>query len=140
MTGKLWPQNCLQNCSPIWRPHLIKDIISLKGIQRRAAKIILETRSLNCRDRLVALKLFLLMYYFEFIDFSSSFPTLKTHLQTFEVKLTLVYSRTVFHQGKGVRSKGTIVYNIYTYSTLRSNQVHVAGLPSILSKLYNNHN
>ena len=60
----------LSYCSPIWRPHLIKDIVNLERIQRRATKFILGTHSLNYKDRLVALKLFPLklfplMYYFD---------------------------------------------------------------------------
>ena len=36
----------LSYCSPIWRPHLIKDIVSLERIQRRATKLSLFLESL----------------------------------------------------------------------------------------------
>ena len=55
-------------CSLIWRPHLIKDIVSLETIQSRATKFILGSHSLKYRDWLVVLKLFPLMYYFDLND------------------------------------------------------------------------
>ena len=55
-------------CSPIWRPHLLKDIKSLERIQRRATKFILGDSSKDYKSRLVTLKLFPLKYLFEMID------------------------------------------------------------------------
>ena len=55
----------LSYCSPIWRPYLINDIVSLERIQRRATKFILGTNTLNYRDRLMALMLLPLMHYFD---------------------------------------------------------------------------
>lgn len=37
-------------CSPLWRPHLIKDIHSLETIQRRATKFILNDYSSDSSD------------------------------------------------------------------------------------------
>ena len=73
----------------IWSPHLIKDIVSLERIQRRATKFILGTHSLNYRDRLVALKLFPLTYYFEPNDLFL-FPNSKPIYELFCVHLCLI--------------------------------------------------
>ena len=43
----------LSYCSPIWRPHLIKDIVSLERIQSRAMKFILGTHALHYRDNFI---------------------------------------------------------------------------------------
>ena len=55
-------------CSPVLRPHLLKDIKSLESIQRRATKYILKDYESDYKDRLMALKILPLMYLFEFID------------------------------------------------------------------------
>ena len=51
----------LTYCSPVWRSHLIKDIISLENVQRRATKFILNDFSSNYKLRLVSLGILPLM-------------------------------------------------------------------------------
>ena len=57
-------------CSQFWRPYLLKDIITLERIQRRAyaTKFILNDYQSSYRFRLVKLHLLPLMYLFELYD------------------------------------------------------------------------
>ena len=55
-------------CSQIWRLHLIKDITSLKRIQRRATRFILNDFSSDYHTRLISLHLLPLMYLYELLD------------------------------------------------------------------------
>ena len=54
--------------SQIWRPHLIKDMIALERIQRRATKYILNDYSSDYKYRLLTLQLLPLMMEFEVYD------------------------------------------------------------------------
>ena len=77
----------LTYCSPIWRPHLLKDIASLERVQRRASKFILSGFSSDYKTRLISLNLLPLMYTYELTDIlflvkqlqspDPSFPILK---------------------------------------------------------------
>jgi len=42
-------------CSPVWRPHLMKDINNLELLQRRATKYILNDYASDYKTRLVKL-------------------------------------------------------------------------------------
>lgn len=56
-------------CSQIWRPRLIKDIICLERVQRRATKFILnDFSSENYKSRLTSLHILPLMYWLELQD------------------------------------------------------------------------
>ena len=52
-------------CSPLWRPHLLKDIKLLECIQRQATKFILNDFTSDYRSRLLQLDLLPLMYHLE---------------------------------------------------------------------------
>ena len=54
--------------SQIWRPHLIKDILELECIQRRATKYILDDFHSSYKCRLQSLKILLLMMQLELYD------------------------------------------------------------------------
>ena len=58
----------LTYCSPILRPNLIKDILLLESVQRRATKFILNDYSSDYKTRLTSLKLLPLMYRLELND------------------------------------------------------------------------
>ena len=58
----------LTYCSQIWRPHLIKDILSLEQVQRRFTRTIIPDMSLDYKSRLANLKLLPLMYFYELQD------------------------------------------------------------------------
>lgn len=55
-------------CSQVWRPHLLKDIISLERIQRRATKYITGDFTSNYKTRLLSLRILPLMMYLELLD------------------------------------------------------------------------
>ena len=48
-------------CSPVWRPHLLKDIKTLEGVQRRATKFVLNDYSSDYRECLINLNILPLM-------------------------------------------------------------------------------
>ena len=58
----------LSYCSPVWRPHLLKDIVKLEQVQRRATHFVLQDASLDCRSRLIKLGILPLMMFFELAD------------------------------------------------------------------------
>ncbi len=58
----------LSYCSPIWHPTLVKDIMALERIQRRATKFILSDYSSTYKSRLTSLNLLPLMYQLELND------------------------------------------------------------------------
>ena len=58
----------LSYCSQLWRPHLVKDILCLKSVQRQATRYILNdySRHTSYKSRLINIKLLPLMYWLEF--------------------------------------------------------------------------
>ena len=58
----------LSYCSQLWRPQLIKDILLLEKVQRRATKFILNDFSSGYKDRLISLNILPLMYWLELND------------------------------------------------------------------------
>ena len=58
----------LTYCSQLWRPRLIKDIISLERIQRRSTKFVLNDYQSDYKTRLMKLHLLPLMHFFECSD------------------------------------------------------------------------
>ena len=54
--------------SQIWRPHLLKDIISLEKMQRRATKYLLNDFSSSYKSRLLSLNILPLMMQLEMYD------------------------------------------------------------------------
>ena len=65
-------------CSCVWHPHLIKDIVSLEKIQRRATKFILNDFSSDYKSKLLRLNLFSLMLLYEYYDIIFFFKCLKS--------------------------------------------------------------
>ena len=61
-------QSQLQYCSILWRPQLIKDIITIERIQCRATKYILNDYTSSYKSRLQQLNHLPLMYNFELQD------------------------------------------------------------------------
>ena len=58
----------LTHCSQIWRPHLIKDILCLERVQRRATKFICNDFAMDYKSRLISLHLLPLMTWLELQD------------------------------------------------------------------------
>ena len=67
----------LTYCCQLWRPCLIKDILSLERIQRRATKFILNDYSSDYKVRLLSLRLLPLMYLYELSDILLLIKSLK---------------------------------------------------------------
>jgi len=105
----------LTYCSQLWRPALIKDIRTLEQIQRRATKFILGTSypHPDYKQRLIALNLLPLMYYFEIADIMFMVNSLRYQTNRFNIlnyvdiqtsntrssdKVTLKHVRSCTHQ------------------------------------------
>ena len=72
-------------CSPMWRPHLLKDIKSLERIQRRATKFILGDHKSDYKSRLLSLNVFPLMYFLEINDILFFIRSLKDPPSNFNI-------------------------------------------------------
>ena len=75
----------LSYCSPLWRPFLIKDILLLERVQRRATKFILDDYSMDYKSRLTNLKLLPLMYTYELTDILFAIKSFKTSTNSFNI-------------------------------------------------------
>ena len=73
--------------SQLWHPHLIKDIVNLERVQRRATCFILNDFNSSYKFRLLNLNLFPLMYLFDYHDimfFVTSLKQPSTHFNIFD--------------------------------------------------------
>ena len=72
-------------CSPVWRPHLKRDILRLERIQRRATKFIPSDYVSDYITRLSFLDLLPLMYIFELNDILFCVNMLKSPTRGFNI-------------------------------------------------------
>ena len=79
-------------CSQLWQPYLLKNIITLERIQRRATKFILNDYQSSYRFRLVKLHLLPLMYLFKLYDIIFVIKSLKNPTISFNI-----YNYIQFH-------------------------------------------
>ena len=86
-------------CSQLWRPYLLKDIITLERIQRRtrATKFILNDYQSSYRFRLVKLHLLPLMYLFELYDIIFVIKSLKNPTISFNINYSTITSNFIHH-------------------------------------------
>ena len=75
----------LTYCSTIWRPHLLKDIVLLETVQRRATKWILNDYNSDYKTRLIALHLLPLMMVYEVNDLSFCLKSLQSPSLSFNI-------------------------------------------------------
>ena len=75
----------LSYCSQLWRPQLLRDIICLERVQRRATKFILNDFSSNYKSRLISLNLLPLMYWYELQDLMFLVKCLKDPPDNFDI-------------------------------------------------------
>ena len=75
----------LTYCSPVWRPHLIKDIVLIERVQRRATKFILGWSSMDYKQRLISLHLLPLAMIFELNDIMFFIRSIKNPTASFNV-------------------------------------------------------
>ena len=81
-------------CTQIWCPHLMKDILSIERVQRRATKYILNDYT-NCyKTRLIKLRLLPLMYLFKIQDILFAIKSIKTPSSHFDITNYIVISKT----------------------------------------------
>ena len=86
-------------CTPLWRPHLLKDINNIERIQRRATKYILNDYESSYRTRLLNLKLLPLMYLFELQDILFAIKSLKEPTSQFSITNYISFSSTSTRSG-----------------------------------------
>lgn len=86
-------------CSPVWRPHLLKDISKIERLQRRATKYILHDFTSSYKERLIKLHLFPLMYIFEISDILFFVNSLKKPTTSFNINLHVSFSQSVTRSG-----------------------------------------
>ena len=79
-------------CSQIWRAQLIKDILKLERIQRRATKYILNNYDLSYKQRLQQLHMLPLMYTYELNDLMFFIKTLKSPSTHFDISKYIQFS------------------------------------------------
>ena len=85
----------LTYCYQLWRPYLIKDIISLECVQRRATKFVLNDYSSNYKARLISLKLLPLMYWFELQDILLLVKCMKEPAENFDISTCVSLSHQI---------------------------------------------
>jgi len=86
-------------CTQIWRPHLMKDIVNLERIQRRAIKHILNDYTSCHKDRLLNLKLLPLMYIFELQDILFAIKSLKSPTNQFNINNFISFNSSTTRSG-----------------------------------------
>ena len=81
-------------CSPVWRPHLIKDITNIEQLQRRATKYILHDYISNYKTRLIKLQLLPLMYVLEISDIMFFITNIKNPTSSFNITSHVSFSNS----------------------------------------------
>ena len=72
-------------CTQVWRPHLMRDILNIERVQRRATKYILNDYTSSYKTRLILLNLLPLMYLFELHDILFAIKSLKSPTIQFNI-------------------------------------------------------
>ena len=72
-------------CSPIWRPHHMKDIKLVENVQHRATKFIVNDFSMDYKSRLLQLKLLPLSMLYELNDICFFVKSLKNPHSSFNI-------------------------------------------------------
>ena len=85
----------LNYASQIWRPHLIKEIVALERVQRRASKFILSDYQSTYKHRLISLRILPLMMQFELHDILFFIRCLKEPdtSQAFQIRSFINFSK-----------------------------------------------
>jgi len=86
-------------CSPLWRPHLIKDIENFERVQRHVTKFILNNYHLDYRSRLLQCEILLLMYFFELNDILFLIKSLKSPTPAFNIYNYVTFNTSTTRSG-----------------------------------------
>ena len=81
-------------CSQIWRPFLIKDILNLERVQRRASKYILSDHMSSYKVRLLKLDLLPIMFTLELNDLTFFIKAISSPSEHFNVFKYVTFSST----------------------------------------------
>ena len=117
-------------CSVIWRPHLVKDILLLENIQRRATKYILNDFNLDYKSRLVSLNLLPLSMVFELNDILFFLKSLRSPSAAFNI---LDY--VSFSNSSNTRSSSSHKLRHSRSSSTLSSHFYFRRLPRIWNRL-----
>ena len=82
----------LTYCCPVWRPHLLKDILLLEKVQRRATKWILNDYRSDYKTRLISLHMLPLMMVYELCDLSFFLKSLSSPSNSFNIRNYITFS------------------------------------------------
>ncbi len=82
----------LSYCSQLWRPRLIKDIVTLEKIQRRSTKFITNNFESDYKSRLLSLHMLPLMYWLEIQDIMFLVIHLKDPVDNFDIKEYITFA------------------------------------------------
>ena len=80
-------------CSPVWGPHLMKDITKIEQLQRRATKYILQDYISDYKTRLTKLQLLPLMYILEISDIMFFINSIKSPTSSFNINSYVSFSK-----------------------------------------------
>ncbi len=92
-------------CSQLWRPRLIKDILSVERVQRKATKYILNNYSLDYKTRLERIHLLPLMYWLEMQDIMFLVKCLQDPNDTINIRSHISFSSTTTRAGSDNKLK-----------------------------------
>jgi len=82
------------SCSPVWHPHLMKDITRLEQLQCRATKYILNNYSSDYKTCLIKLQLLPLMYVLELSDIMFFITNTKKLISSFNVNAHISFTNS----------------------------------------------
>ena len=106
--------------SPVWRPSLIRDIVSLEKLQRRATKYMLHDYQLDYKSRLCQLDLLPLMYQLEFIEVIFFITQLNCRSSSFDILNYFTFSSSTTRCG----SHNKLIHSSKTSSAARNTFFH----------------
>ena len=86
-------------CSPLWRPHLIKDIKNFERVQRRATKFILNIYHLDYKSRLLQCQILPLIYFLELNDILFLVKSLKSPNPAFNIHKYVTFNTSATRSG-----------------------------------------
>ena len=115
----------LTYCSQLWRPRLIKDIINLERIQRRATKYLLSNNQIDYKLRLTSLHLLPLMHWLELQDVMFLVKCLQQPTANPEIAKLVSFSSSITRAGQtGIKlkvklNKTTSARHFYTSRIVR---------------------